>query len=135
MLWTLQHSSASREPLVPLSERDIHIRTQADRAGQLIMNTFVHCRQYFVNFGDVEEAWTSVDRHTGRPRGFGFVVFSSAAVADKVCSIQHTIDRREVRSGMLLPSWQLLKLAESPTQHPCTAAGRKGDSWAPPCYV
>ena len=35
---------------------------------------------------------------TGRPRGFGFVVFEDAAVADKVVSAQHTIDRREVGS-------------------------------------
>ena len=39
----------------------------------------------------------SYDRHTGRPRGFGFVVFDDPAVADKVVSLQHTIDRREVR--------------------------------------
>ena len=32
----------------------------------------------------------------GRPRGFGFVVFEDPAIADKVVSIQHTIDRREV---------------------------------------
>ena len=38
----------------------------------------------------------SYDRHTGRPRGFGFVVFDDPAVADKVVSLQHTIDRREV---------------------------------------
>lgn len=38
----------------------------------------------------------SYDRHTGRPRGFGFVVFEDPAVADKVVSLQHTIDRREV---------------------------------------
>ncbi len=39
----------------------------------------------------------SYDRHTGRPRGFGFVVFEDSAVADKVSSLAHTIDRREVR--------------------------------------
>ena len=32
-------------------------------------------RQYFENFGAVEEAFVSVDRHTGRPSGFGFVLF------------------------------------------------------------
>ena len=48
------------------------------------------------NFGSVQEAFVSYDRHTGRPRGFGFVVFEDPLVADKVVSIQHTIDRREV---------------------------------------
>lgn len=33
----------------------------------------------------------------GRPRGFGFVVFEDPAIADKVVSLQHTIDRRDVR--------------------------------------
>lgn len=44
----------------------------------------------------VVEAFVSYDRHTGRPRGFGFVIFEDPAVADKVSSIAHTIDRREV---------------------------------------
>lgn len=44
-----------------------------------------------------QEAFVSYDRHTGRPRGFGFVVFADSAVADKVIAQQHTIDRREVR--------------------------------------
>ena len=68
-------------------------------------------RSYFENFGSVQEAFVSYDRHTGRPRGFGFVVFEDPLVADKVVSIQHTIDRREVtllrafescRNGQLL---------------------------------
>ena len=38
------------------------------------------------------------DRKTGRPRGFGFVVFGDASIAEKVVSAKHTIDRREVGS-------------------------------------
>ena len=56
-------------------------------------------RTYFENYGAVQEAFVSYDRATGRPRGFGFVVFEDPAVADKVTSIQHTIDRREVRAA------------------------------------
>ena len=41
-------------------------------------------RSYFENYGAVQEAFVSYDRNTGRPRGFGFVVFESADVADKV---------------------------------------------------
>lgn len=52
-------------------------------------------RQYFENFGAVTEAFVSYDKNTGRPRGFGFVVFESPEVADKVVSQKHTIDRRE----------------------------------------
>jgi RNA recognition motif-containing protein len=54
-------------------------------------------RSYFENFGAVLEAFVSYDRNTGRPRGFGFVVFESPEVADKVVASKHTIDRREVR--------------------------------------
>ena len=56
-------------------------------------------RRYFENYGAVHEAFVSYARNTGRPRGFGFVVFDDPGVADKVVSLQHTIDRREVTSG------------------------------------
>lgn len=55
-------------------------------------------RAYFENFGCVRECFVSYDKHTLKPRGFGFVVFEDAAVADKVVSLHHTIDRREVRT-------------------------------------
>jgi len=57
-------------------------------------------RAYFENFGVVREAFVSYNRNNGRPRGFGFVVFESIEVADKVVSTKHTIDRREVRGLM-----------------------------------
>ncbi|GAB4820691.1 hypothetical protein N2152v2_007737 [Parachlorella kessleri] len=60
-------------------------------------------RRYFENYGAVQEAFVSYDRHTGRPRGFGFVVFADSVVADKVISQQHTIDRREVEAKRALP--------------------------------
>lgn len=41
-------------------------------------------RQYFENYGTVQEAFVSYDKHTGRPRGFGFVVFADPIIADKV---------------------------------------------------
>ncbi|KAH7618760.1 hypothetical protein Ndes2526B_g05686 [Nannochloris sp. 'desiccata'] len=53
-------------------------------------------RRYFENYGTVQEAFVSYDRNTGRPRGFGFVVFADPLIADKVVAQQHTIDRREV---------------------------------------
>ncbi|KAK9864834.1 hypothetical protein WJX84_005922 [Apatococcus fuscideae] len=60
-------------------------------------------RTYFLNYGTVHEAFVSYDRHTGRPRGFGFVVFEDPGVADKVVSLQHTIDRREVDAKKAVP--------------------------------
>ena len=62
----------------------------------------------------------SYDRVTGRPRGFGFVVFEDPAVADRVASLQHTIDRREVETlalrgspGSGQPLWPLLSRLRS----------------------
>lgn len=60
-------------------------------------------RSYFENFGSVLEAFVSYDRNTGRPRGFGFVVFESSEVADKVVASKHTIDRREVEAKKAVP--------------------------------
>lgn len=37
-----------------------------------------------------------IDKHSGRPRGFGFVTFADAAVADKVLEEDHVIDGRMV---------------------------------------
>lgn len=54
-------------------------------------------QQYFENYGAVSEAFVSYDKTTGRPRGFGFVIFESPEIADKVVAAKHTIDRREVR--------------------------------------
>ena len=82
-------------------------------------------RSYFENFGSVQEAFVSYDRHTGRPRGFGFVVFEDPLVADKVVSIQHTIDRREVTlSGELrdLPARRSLGSSSNP---PCPSGRSK----------
>ncbi len=71
--------------------------------------TLAHlCRAFFENFGTVLEAFVSYDRHTGRPRGFGFVVFDDPVVADKVVSLQHTIDRREVwKPYHITQQWQM----------------------------
>lgn len=66
-------------------------------SSQCLQTTDQRLRTYFENYGAVSEAFVSFDRTTGRPRGFGFVVFEDSSVADKVVSAQHTIDRREVR--------------------------------------
>lgn len=65
-------------------------------------------RRYFENYGSVHEAFVSYDRTTGRPRGFGFVVFDDPAVADRVVSLQHTIDRREVGLPACRPTAEAL---------------------------
>jgi len=60
-------------------------------------------RMYFENYGNVTEAFVNYDRNTGRPRGFGFVVFDDPTVADRVVLQPHTIDRREVEAKKAVP--------------------------------
>ncbi|XP_050363723.1 heterogeneous nuclear ribonucleoprotein 1-like [Argentina anserina] len=58
--------------------------------------------EYFNQFGDVSQALIMRDKTTGRPRGFGFVVFSDPAVLDTVINDKHTIDGRTVEAKKAL---------------------------------
>ena len=58
-------------------------------------------RDYFGQYGDVLQAVVMKDKTTGRPRGFGFVVFADPAVLDMVLQDKHTIDGRMVSSKPL----------------------------------
>lgn len=54
-------------------------------------------RSYFEKYGKVSFAEVMYARETRKPRGFGFVVFQSEQVADKVCNEgQHVIDGKSV---------------------------------------
>ncbi|GJN24813.1 hypothetical protein PR202_gb12579 [Eleusine coracana subsp. coracana] len=60
-------------------------------------------RDYFGRFGEVTEAVIMRDRSTGRARGFGFVVFSDPAVAERVTMDKHMIDGRMVEAKKAVP--------------------------------
>ncbi|KAF5820927.1 putative RNA recognition motif domain, nucleotide-binding alpha-beta plait domain superfamily [Helianthus annuus] len=60
-------------------------------------------KEYFQTFGEVIEAVIMKDRTTGRARGFGFVVFSDPAVAEKVVKEKHMIDGRSVEAKKAVP--------------------------------
>ncbi|KAM1684355.1 hypothetical protein TB2_035117 [Malus domestica] len=51
---------------------------------------------YFNQYGDVTQTVIMRDKVTGRPRGFGFVVFSDPSLIDRVLNDKHTIDGRLV---------------------------------------
>nr|XP_043609925.1 heterogeneous nuclear ribonucleoprotein 1-like [Erigeron canadensis]XP_043609926.1 heterogeneous nuclear ribonucleoprotein 1-like [Erigeron canadensis] len=60
-------------------------------------------KEYFQTFGEVIEAVIMKDRTTGRARGFGFVVFSDPAVAERVVKEKHMIDGRTVEAKKAVP--------------------------------
>ena len=59
----------------------------------LVSETFT---SYFSKYGEVMDSVIMTDRHSGRPRGFGFVTFADPAVADRVLEEDHVIDGRAV---------------------------------------
>lgn len=59
-------------------------------------------REYFETYGEVIETVIMKDRATGRARGFGFVVFANASVAEKVVKERHIIDGRTVSNAALI---------------------------------
>nr|KAJ0186691.1 hypothetical protein LSAT_V11C900498150 [Lactuca sativa] len=60
-------------------------------------------QEYFSSFGEVLEAVIMKDHTTGRARGFGFVVFSDPAVAERVIKEKHNIDGRMVEAKKAVP--------------------------------
>lgn len=62
-------------------------------------------KDYFEVYGAVMQTVIMRDKLTGKPRGFGFVVFADPSVLDRVLQDAHTIDGRTVRlrldSGVL----------------------------------
>lgn len=59
----------------------------------LFSDTFAN---YFGQYGEITDSVIMLDKHSGRPRGFGFVTFSDPTVADKVLEDEHVIDGRMV---------------------------------------
>ena len=53
-------------------------------------------KEYFENYGDVVQTVVMRDKTTGRPRGFGFVVFANPSILDRVLQDKHTIDAKTV---------------------------------------
>ncbi|XP_073150052.1 heterogeneous nuclear ribonucleoprotein 1-like [Henckelia pumila] len=58
---------------------------------------------YFQTFGEVVQAVIMKDRVTGRSRGFGFIVFASASVAERVLKGRHIVDGRAVEAKRAVP--------------------------------
>ncbi|MBA0710588.1 hypothetical protein Golax_009865, partial [Gossypium laxum] len=60
-------------------------------------------KEYFGQYGDILQTVVMRDKVTGRPRGFGFVVFSDPSVIDTVLQEKHTIDGRTI-----VPNYEII---------------------------
>ncbi|KAH7547155.1 hypothetical protein FEM48_Zijuj01G0279400 [Ziziphus jujuba var. spinosa] len=58
---------------------------------------------YFSKYGEIIDSVIMIDKHSGRPRGFGFVTFADPAVADKVLEEDHVLDSRAVEVKRTVP--------------------------------
>ncbi|KAL8481074.1 hypothetical protein ACS0TY_027021 [Phlomoides rotata] len=53
-------------------------------------------QEYFQGYGEVLQTVVMRDKISGKPRGFGFVIFSDPSVLDRVLQDKHVIDGRTV---------------------------------------
>ncbi|XP_004502113.1 uncharacterized protein [Cicer arietinum] len=64
------------------------------------LETFV---KYFERYGEITDSVIMKDRHTGRPRGFGFITYADPNVVDQVIQENHIINDKQVEIKRTIP--------------------------------
>ncbi|XP_059661277.1 glycine-rich RNA-binding protein 3, mitochondrial-like [Cornus florida] len=64
------------------------------------LDTFV---KYFGKYGEIIDSVIMKDRHTGRPRGFGFITYAEPSVVDTVIAETHVINGKQVEIKRTIP--------------------------------
>ncbi|XP_039003014.1 heterogeneous nuclear ribonucleoprotein 1-like [Hibiscus syriacus] len=59
--------------------------------------------KYFEKYGEITDFVIMKDRHTGRPRGFGFITFADPSVVDTVMQEDHLINGKQVEIKRTIP--------------------------------
>lgn len=59
--------------------------------------------KYFEKYGEVIDSVIMKDRHTGRPRGFGFITYADPSVVDTVIKEEHVINDKQVEIKRTIP--------------------------------
>ena len=90
LLRSRQHSSSVSLTLKSLRAPFLRARAEA-------------LREHFHGFGTITDAVVMRDRATGKPRGFGFVSFSTAEAADAALAQRHTVCGRVVDAKRCVP--------------------------------
>lgn len=52
--------------------------------------------KHFGKYGEITDSVIMRDRHTGQPRGFGFITYADPSVVDKVIEDNHIINGKQV---------------------------------------
>eukprot|EP00656_Telonema_subtile_P004397 TRINITY_DN11_c0_g1_i3.p1 TRINITY_DN11_c0_g1~~TRINITY_DN11_c0_g1_i3.p1 ORF type:complete len:362 (-),score=55.83 TRINITY_DN11_c0_g1_i3:268-1353(-) len=60
-------------------------------------------RAVYEQFGELSDIQIICERHTGKPRGFGFVTYTDPEDAAKACQAKHVVDGRKVDTKFSVP--------------------------------